>query len=355
MPYEAPPFDAIRSRMLRDIRAQLPDADITSDSDNHVRASSVSAIAEGIHQQATWTARQIFPDSADFEELKRHAGTRDVYAKSATASGGILVVTGKAGASVGAGLKVRHTSTGRLFSTVAAVTIPGSGKASVVVSSDETGADLNGLEGACTFVSPPTNVDSACVLSATVGGTDDESQESLLARYLDVLRNPPSGGTVADYRRWALSVDGVSTVLVIPKRRGGNSIDVVITSAGGPSSAAVLEACQAYINSVAPAGADVWVITPTVISVDISARLKLMANYTLDDIKSPFEVVARSVIDPLLPLDTLYLQKLRAAISSLAGVIDFVLVTPAANVSAAESEGAVRWVRLGEITLEPMS
>lgn len=354
MPYEAPTFEAIRSRMLRDVRAQLPDADITSDSDNHVRASSVSAIAEGIHQQATWTARQIFPDSADFEELKRHAATRDVYAKSATASGGFLAVTGKAGATVGVSLKVRHTSTGVLFSTVVAVTIPASGKASVAVTSDDTGADLNGLEGACTFVSPPANVDSACVLTATVGGTDDESQESLLARYLDVLRNPPSGGTVADYRRWALSVDGVSTVLVIPKRRGGNAIDVVITSAGGPSSAAVIEACQAYINSVAPAGADVWVFTPIVISVNLSARLKLMAGYTLDDLKAPFATVAKSVIDPLLPLDTLYRQKLTAAISSLAGVIDFVLESPAANVSSAESNGAVRWVRLGDIALGPM-
>ena len=354
MPYEAPPFDAIRSRALREIRSQLPEADIASDSDNHVRASSVSAIAEGIHQQAAWTARQIFPDSADFQELKRHAETRAVYPKSATPSGGLLAVTGKSGATVGVGLKVRHIVSGALFSSALAVTIPASGNASVPVTSDETGADLNGLEGACTFISPPLNVDGACVLATTVGGTDDEKQESLLARYLDVLRNPPSGGNEADYRRWALSVNGVSAVLVIPKRRGGNSIDVVITSAGGPSSPEIIEACQTYINTVAPAGADVWVFTPVIISVDISARLKLTAGYTLQIMAEPFETVSRKIIDPLLPLETLYIQKLRAAISSLAGVIDFVLETPSANVSAAESDGAVRWIRLGDITLRPM-
>ncbi|MCE0922236.1 MULTISPECIES: baseplate J/gp47 family protein [Pseudomonas] len=184
--------------MLRDIRSQLPDADITSDSDNHVRASSVSAIAEGIHQQAAWTARQIFPDSADFEELKRDAATRDVYPKLATSSGSGLTVTGKAGAEVLAGLQVRHTSTGRLFSTSSTVIIPHAGEISIPVASVEAGSALNGLEGACTFITPPLDVDSACVLAETVGGTDDESPESLLARLLDVMRNPPSGGNIAD-------------------------------------------------------------------------------------------------------------------------------------------------------------
>ena len=355
MPYEAPPFDAIRSRVLRDIRSQLPDADITSDSDNHVRASSVAAVAEGIHQQAAWTARQIFPDSADFEELKRHAETRAVYAKSATASGGSLAVTGKAGGAVGVGLKVRHIASGTLFSTVVAITIPASGYAVVAVTSDETGADLNGLEGACTFISPPLNVDGACALAATVGGTDDEKQESLLARYLDVLRNPPSGGNDADYRRWALAVDGVSTVLILPKRRGGNSVDVVITSAGGPSSLSVIAACQAYINSVAPAGADVWVFTPVVITVDVSARLKLSTGYQLAALQSPAATAVATVIDPLKPLETLYRQRVIAAISGLPGVVDLELDSPSANISAAELDGAVRWVRLGDVLLEPLN
>ncbi len=355
MPYVSPTFDAIRSRALRDIRSQLPDADITSDSDNHVRASSVSAIAEGIHQQASWTARQIFPDSADFEELKRHAASRDVYPKSATASGGALDVTGKPGASLSAGLKVRHTSTGTLFSVVAGVTLPASGKASIQVASDDTGADFNGLEGPCTFVSPPLNVDGACTLSATVGGTDEEKQESLLARYLDVLRNPPSGGNEADYRRWALAVDGVSTVLVIPKRRGGNTVDVVITSAGGPSSTGVIAACQAAINSVAPAGADVWVFTPVVITVEVSARLKLSPGYQLADLQSPALTALSAVVGPLKPLDTLYRQRLSSALSGLPGVVDLELDTPSANIAATELNGAVRWVRLGSVSLEPLN
>ncbi|WP_070094864.1 baseplate J/gp47 family protein [Pseudomonas sp. GTC 16473] len=352
MPYQAPPFDAIRSRMLRDIRSQLPDADITSDSDNHVRASSVSAIAEGIHQQAAWTARQIFPDSADFEELKRHAATRDVYPKLATSSGSGLTVTGKAGAEVLAGLQVRHTSTGRLFSTSSTVIIPHAGEISIPVASVETGSALNGLEGACTFITPPLDVDSACVLAETVGGTDDESPESLLARLLDVMRNPPSGGNIADYRRWAMSVNGVSTALIIPKRRGGNSVDVVITSSGGPSSAAAIAACQSFIEGVAPAGADIWVFTPEIVAVDISAKVKPAPGYTLETLQEPVEGACKQVIAPVVPLETLYLIRLTAAISALGGVIDLKILAPSGNVVTGADPSIVKWARFGSVQLQ---
>lgn len=354
MPYIAPPFETIRTRALREIRSLVPDADITSDSDNFVRASSVSAVAEGIHQQGAWTARQIFPDSADFDELKKHAATRNVYPKSATVAGSTLALTGTAGVTLPIASQARHTASGIVLTTTAAATFDASGTAVAPVTTIETGAALNGLEGAATLSSPPLGVDSACTLAALKGATDDEKQESLLARYLDVLRNPPSGGNLHDYRRWALSVDGVSTVLVIPKRRGGNAIDVVITSAGGPSSADIIAACQAYIDSVAPAGADVWVFTPAVLSVDLALRLALSTGYMLADLQEPVESAGAGVIDPLVPLETLYRIRLTAAISSLAGVVDFDLITPAANVSASGDPAVVNWIRLGTVTLEPM-
>lgn len=355
MPYVAPPFETIRTRALREIRSLVSDADITSDSDNYVRASSVSAVAEGIHQQGAWTARQIFPDSADFDELKKHAATRDVYPKSATVAGSTISLIGTVGASLPIASQARHVASGTVLTTTAAVTFGADGTAIAPVTTSDTGSALNGLDGAATLNSPPLGVDSACTLAALKGGTDDEKQESLLARYLDVLRNPPSGGNLADYKRWALSVDGVSTVLVIPKRRGGNAIDVVITSAGGPSSADIIAACQAYIDSVCPAGADVWVFTPAVLSVDLAIRLAPAAGYALTDLQSPVETAAAGVIDPLVPQETLYRIRLTAAISSLAGVVDFDLVTPAANVSASSDPAVVNWIRLGVVTLEPMA
>jgi uncharacterized phage protein gp47/JayE len=355
MPYDAPKFDSIRARALREIRSLAADADITSDSDNFVRASSTSAIAEGIHQQGAWTARQIFPDTADADELKKHAATRGVYAKSATVAGSSIAVTGSPGVSLPAGYQVRLIATGTVLFTTAVVTMGPDGTAIAPVSTVETGAALNGLEGSAVLTGPPLGIDSACTLAVLVGGTDDERPESLLGRYLDVLRFPPSGGSIADYRRWALSVDGVSTALIIPKRRGGNSIDVVITSGGSPSSAGVIAACQAYIETVGPAGADIWVFTPAVITVDLQVRLKLQTGFALDDLQVPVESAAAGVINPLVPLETLYILRLTAAFSSLAGVIDLQLITPSNNVSATDDPAIVNWIRLGAVILEPMA
>jgi uncharacterized phage protein gp47/JayE len=355
MPYVAPPFETIRTRALREIRSLVPDADITSDSDNYVRASSVSAVAEGIHQQGSWTARQIFPDSADFDELKKHAATRDVYPKSATVAGSTISLTGTVGNVLPVASQARHIASGTVLTTTAEVTFGADGTAVAPVTTSETGSALNGLDGAASLTSPPLGVDSSCTLAALKGGTDDEKQESFLARYLDVLRNPPSGGNVADYRRWALSVDGVSTVLVIPKRRGANSIDVVITSAGGPSSVDIIAACQAYIDIVAPAAADIWVFTPAILTVDLSLRLALASGYELDDLQGPVESASARVIDPLAPLETLYRIRLTAPISSLAGVVDFELITPPTNISASSDPAVINWIRLGTVTLEPMA
>lgn len=355
MPYVAPTFETIRTRALREIRSLVSDADITSDSDNYVRASSVSAVAEGIHQQGAWTARQIFPDSADFDELKKHAATRDVYPKSATVAGSTIGLTGTAGASLPIASQARHVASGTVLMTTAAVTFGADGTAIAPVTTSDTGSSLNGLDGTATLTSPPLGINSVCTLSPLKGGTDDEKQESLLARYLDVLRNPPSGGNLADYRRWALSVDGVSTVLVIPKRRGGNAIDVVITSAGGPSSAFIIAACQAYIESVAPAGADIWVFTPAVLTVNLVLRLALGSGYTLASLQSSVESAVARVIDPLLPLETLYRIRLTAAVSGLAGIVDFDLMTPATNVSSSGDPSVVHWIRLGTVTLEPLA
>ena len=65
MPHSTPSYADIRDTLLRDIKNQLPDADISIDSDYYVRASSVASCAEGIYQHQNWIVRQIFPDTAD--------------------------------------------------------------------------------------------------------------------------------------------------------------------------------------------------------------------------------------------------------------------------------------------------
>ena len=54
-----PTFDQIRDTLINDMKNQLPDADIGTDSDYFVRASSVASVALGIYQHQSWIVRQI--------------------------------------------------------------------------------------------------------------------------------------------------------------------------------------------------------------------------------------------------------------------------------------------------------
>src|SRR5690606_8575080 len=126
---------------------------------------------------------------------------------------------------------------------------------------------------------------SASLSSALVGGSDAETMASLLGRLLDVIRNPPTGGAKHDYRRWALEVDGVAAVTVLPKRRGANTVDVVITASDGAPSAEVIAACAAHIDEMRPVTAEVFVYAPLLTVVDVVAQVELEDGYLLADVQ----------------------------------------------------------------------
>lgn len=50
MPFTIPSFSAIRDALLRDLKNQLPDADVGPDSDYFIRATSVASAVEGLYQ-----------------------------------------------------------------------------------------------------------------------------------------------------------------------------------------------------------------------------------------------------------------------------------------------------------------
>ncbi len=203
MPFTVPAFEKIRSDMLRDIRNLDTDADITEDSDNWIRATSVASVATGLYQHQAWIVRQIFPDTADTEFLVWHARTRGLYRKAATTASGSAKVTGESGAKAVAGQIITRGSFSWI--TTAEVTTGADGTGVVPVRVVTAGAAGNSTaEVSGTFATPPTGFDSTVTVGLLSGGTDAETDAALLDRLLDVIRRPPAGGNKYDYRRWAL-------------------------------------------------------------------------------------------------------------------------------------------------------
>jgi uncharacterized phage protein gp47/JayE len=242
-------LDAILRDILRDIRNLQSEADIGPDSDNYVRSAAVASAIEGLYQKLAWLYRQIFPDTADEDELVRTAALRGMSRKDPVAATGTAALKGTPGVELLLGSTLKHFVTGELFTAKSSAKIGTDGTATALVEAQTVGVALNDLTGALVLTSPPLDMDAAATfIGKTKGGEDPETIESLLARYLDILQSPPAGGADYDYRRWALEVEGVADALVIPRRRGGGTVDVVITASTGAPSAEVIAACLTHIQ-----------------------------------------------------------------------------------------------------------
>lgn len=350
MPFIVPAFEKIRSDILRDIQNLNTDADITEDSDNWIRATSVASAATGLYQHQAWIVRQIFPDTADTEFLVWHARVRGLYRKSATTASGTAKVTAEPNTTAVAGQVITRGSLS--YVTTADVTTDSDGNGTVAVQYSTAGtAGNSSAEVTGTFSTPPVGFDSTIVIGVMTGGTDAETDVSLLERLLDVIRRPPAGGNKYDYRRWALSVDGVTAAYVYPLRRGLGTVDVVITSAGGMPSAAIIAACQAYIDDQRPVTAkDTLVLAPTFRTVDITAAI------SVDGIT--FETGQASVIadlttftDNLEPGEAFIKSQAEGVITNITGIIDRSISEPAGNVQPLVDATVVEWIRAGTITV----
>ncbi|MGC6336137.1 baseplate J/gp47 family protein, partial [Pasteurella multocida] len=128
------------------------------------------------------------------------------------ASGRSAVITGNEHSQIRIGLLIK-TEDNRFYETTESAVIDSSGTVTVVVRSLATGSSQNITQATkASFMSAPVGVQTDVTLSNVVGGTDAESDTSLLERLLELIRRPPAGGNRYDYRNWALSVDGVDAV-----------------------------------------------------------------------------------------------------------------------------------------------
>lgn len=355
MTFPVPTVTESTDRQLRDIQNALPNenVDTTTDSDYAVRANAVSGVADGLYAYQGWIVRQIFPDTAEPEYLELHCRQRNVYRKKATSSSGTANITGTADKVLPLGSQIR--AEGLSVATTAAVTIGADGTAVAPVKSTATGAVTNtSANVTATLVSPPEGINSTVTVNPLTGGTDKESDTSLLARYLDILRKPPAGGNKYDYKRWALEVDGVTSAYVEPLRRGLGTVDVAITSANDLPPQDLIDAVLAHIEDVRPVTAkDTLVLAPTKKLVDFVVQVTT-SGLTVAQVTPLIEECITDFMDRLEPGQALIISQLETQISLISGVTDREIITPADNVPAVIDATTWEWLRPGNIDVEPL-
>ena len=353
--YSIPGFEDIRAAYLRDIRNQLPDAAVDADSDFYIRATAVAAAVDGLYQHQLWIARQVLPDTADPEYLERHAALRGISRKPAIAASGELVVQGTPGAVLPAGETVRHVATGLTFLTTAQAILGADGRAVATVAAAKAGVTPVFTGEPVLFVQAPEGILSQAGLTLS-GGVAAETDAALLARLLDYMQHPPGGGNVYDYRRWALTVAGISRAWTFPNRRGLGTVDVAVLGPDGPAAPSAIAAAQAVVDENRPAACkDTWVLSPTPVNVLVKVAVRLdPAVTTLALYTAQLQDALADVLADVPPGGVVYRSKIEAVSSSLPGVIDRQVRVPQANFVAVVDAQRLEWPRLGLVEAEAL-
>ena len=225
--------------------------------------------------------KAAFADTSWGEYLTLRAAEFGIDRKPAVKAIGALTITGTKGIIVPQG-SVFSTDNNVYFTTDAACTIADNGTVDVKITAQIAGT--SGNVGANTIDKIPMSIHGVSKVTnkdATHDGFEEETDESLLKRYLVHVRTPATSGNVMHYKEWALSVAGVGDVKVIPLWNGNGTVKVLVTDVNKNAASQELQKKVAdYIETVRPIGATVTVTTPEYLIINVTANVRVNAAYS---------------------------------------------------------------------------
>ncbi|WP_207458662.1 baseplate J/gp47 family protein [Azospirillum sp. SYSU D00513] len=346
--FERPTLADLIEQTRTDLLTRLAQDELLRRADVEVQARVQAAALHTVYGFVDYIARQILPPTSDTDVLERHAAWWDVARKPAAVASGTVTMTATAGTVIPAGTVLQRVGVGDYRTMAEVVALDAA--ASVPVEAVEPGVAGNLPAGAqLQLVSPIPGAQSTAVVVDISGGADIETDAALLARLQERVRQPPHGGNRRDYEAWALEVPGVTRAWVYRHRQGLGTVAVAFVMDGRASIIPTpdeVAAVQAYIDERRPVTAEVVVFAPIPDPLALSIRLTPDTTANREAVLAELrDFVAREAE----PGGTLYLSRLREAISTAAGETRHELLTPASDVVAATGHIAV----LGPITWVP--
>jgi uncharacterized phage protein gp47/JayE len=195
---------------------------------------SAVAIEQGeIYIQLQEILKRAFVQSSYGEYLDLLGQHFGIERNKATKATGYLKVQGIEGTIIPAGARFStigddYTSPIE-FETLEEVVIGSSGDAVVSIRAIDAGKNGNVPAKAITLPSQYISGLSAVYNETpTSGGTDDEDDDAYRNRILNSIQKIRTGGNINDYISWAMEVDGVGKVQIIPNKFGNGTVGVLI-------------------------------------------------------------------------------------------------------------------------------
>lgn len=335
MAWFRPTLETLIKRNQADIESSIPGTDAKLRRSNlGVLSKIISTLAHGLYGYLAYISQQIFPDTADTQNLDRHASLwLKVPRKAASYAVGQVVFTGTNDTLIEAGT-ILIRADGLEYSTDADATIA-AGQAIASVTALTAGQTGNAVAGtSLNLASPVAGITSLVAVHTTAltGGADEEADQDLSARVIKRIQNPPHGGSKHDYELWALEVPGVTRAWVYPQELGAGTVTVRFVRDDDASiipDAGEVATVQAYIDDLRPTTADVSVVAP--IAAPINFTIQLTPNTVAA--KAAVEVELLDLISrEAVPGGTILLSHIREAVSISAGETNYLMTAPAADV-----------------------
>lgn len=296
--------------------------------------------AHSLHALLEWTFAQVFPDAAEGAYMERWARIWGLYRKDPAAATGVVTVTGIDGAVVPSGTLYLHQASQQRYIVQADATLA-AGVATVPLAAETAGTAANLAPGEqLTLIAPIAGVTSAAQVGTDgiVGGVELETDDSLRERLLARLRQPPRGGSKADYEKWALEVPGVTRAWCYPHGEGVGTVSLAFVcddAVDGPiPSATMVQRVQEHIEPLRPATVrEFLAFAPEVLPVEV--RLKVSP-----DTEAVRAAVRAELVDLIAregePGAVIPLTHIHEAISISAGEQDHRLLAPLDDVTVPE-------------------
>lgn len=318
-----------------DVTAALYGAVLIGNSVLRVISDCTAAVAHLTLRYIDWLALQLLPDTAEHEWLDRHGNIWLVNAdgtigrKSATYASGSASITGQESFVVPAGtvmtsLGVSYQTTAQVTQGAAATSVPLIALTAGTIGNADTGTSID-------FATPIAGIDTAATIETMEGGTDTETDDELRARILQRIQNPPMGGSVADYVRWAMSVPGVTRAWAAPELGPGTMtvrflMDDLRASDNGWPTPSDIATVATYIDKMRPVAVkDTFTLAPIKQFIDIT-----IANLNPNTSEAQGEILTslnQMLFQKAAPGQTIYANWVSYAISTAPSVISFDLIT----------------------------
>lgn len=308
----------------------------------------LAGAAHMMHGHLDFLAAQLFADTADGVYLERIASLFGVDRLAATFATGYVTFFGTDTTVVPEGTIVTRDDGVQYSTDVEGIVGTDDPGEIWILATAVVAAELGNCaeHTALSLESPIAGITTVEVADGfgMTGGADEEPIEDLRVRVLERMRDPPNGGSEADYIAWAKTVAGVTRVWVHPRQLGAGTVAVYFVRDDDGDlipSAPEVTLVQDALDEFAPVTAEPTALAPTAVAFDVEITIVPSNTTTQAAVNA---AIAGLLLDEAAPGDpddatagVILLSHLETAIGLAEGVTDF-------TISDVNGGGAANWV-----------